>query len=255
MNQGGALPWSPARIALQGVGVLVAMLLWEFLGQSGTLGRALPALSAVLEYAAQPRASDLLLRATAATASAAALGFLIGALSGILIAGLAVLAPLLHRGLDQLSAFINAIPLIALGPVLIVTVGRDATPVAIAALTVFFGVYVATAAGLAGTRRSATDLFRSLGASRFDTLLRLQLPSAVPRIVDGLRLTASAAIVGAILGEWFGAPAGIGLLIVSSMQNFQIELLWSAALAGVLLSVLAFALFGVLPRWTEARFQ
>jgi len=79
--------------------------------------------------------------------------------------------------------------------------------------------------------------------------------SALPAFADGLRLAAPAAVLGAILGEWFGAPRGIGILIVSSMQNFQIRQLWAAALLAAVVSMIAFALFGALERFVVSRFR
>ena len=83
--------------------------------------------------------------------------------------------------------------------------------------------------------------------------MRLQLPAAIPGMADGLRLAAPAAILGAVLGEWFGAPRGLGVLIVSAMQNYQIELLWAAALLAALMSMIAFGLFTLLARWAAGR--
>ena len=77
----------------------------------------------------------------------------------------------------------------------------------------------------------------------------------MPAFVDGLRLAAPGAVLGAILGEWFGAPRGLGLLIVSAMQNFQIALLWSAALLAATVSILAFVAFGALERFVVARYR
>ena len=125
----------------------------------------------------------------------------------------------------------------------------------IASITVFFGVFVAASTGLASVRREQGDLLSVLGASRSDRLWLLQIPSALPMLVDGLKLSVTAAVVGAILGEWFGAPGGIGLVLVSAMQNYQIPLLWSAALLGATLSLVAYGLLGVLQRWLELRFR
>jgi NitT/TauT family transport system permease protein len=139
--------------------------------------------------------------------------------------------------------------------VLIVTAGREATPVVIASITVFFGVFVAASSGLASASREQGDLLTVLGASRRNRLWLLQVPGALPMFVDGLRLSVTAAVVGAILGEWFGAPGGIGLLLVSAMQNYQIALLWSAALLAALMSLGAYGLLGLLQRWLEWRFR
>ena len=63
-----------------------------------------------------------------------------------------------------------------------------------------------------------------LGAKAARRLWRLELPAAVPTIASGARLSLAAAMIGAVLGEWFGAPHGLGLIIIGAMQNFQIPL-------------------------------
>jgi NitT/TauT family transport system permease protein len=76
----------------------------------------------------------------------------------------------------------------------------------------------------------------------------------LPHVVDGFRLAAPAAVLGAIFGEWFGAEKGLGAVLVSSMQNFQVRLLWAAALLSTLISIAALVGFTALARWAQARF-
>ncbi len=79
-------------------------------------------------------------------------------------------------------------------------------------------------------------------------------PNALPSLIDGLKLGTSAAVLGAILGEWFGAPAGLGVLIVSSMQNFQITLLWSAAFLGTAMSAAGYFVLVIVQQKLLPRF-
>jgi NitT/TauT family transport system permease protein len=159
----------------------------------------------------------------------------------------------LREGIDKLATILHAMPIIALAPLFIVTLGRERTPMAIAALGSGFAMFVASTAAIEAARPLQQDLFSALGATRWQRLFRLQLPAAFPGMADGLRLAAPAAVLGAVLGEWFGAPRGLGLLIVSAMQNYQIELLWAAALLSALLSMAAFGVFTLLARWATAR--
>ena len=78
---------------------------------------------------------------------------------------------------------------------------------------------------------------------------------SLPAIASGMRLAAPSALIGVIVGEWFGAPRGIGALIINAMQNFQIALLWSAALLAVVVSLTLFAVLGVLQRVAARAFQ
>jgi NitT/TauT family transport system permease protein len=128
-------------------------------------------------------------------------------------------------------------------------------PVAISALNVFFLLYVAASSGFGASSRAHHDLFAVLGASRLQRLQRLDLPAALPSIVSGLKLAVPAALVGTLIGEWFGAPRGLGVLILNAMENFQIPLLWSAVLLTLVASLSLYALCGMLERLVEARFQ
>ena len=138
-------------------------------------------------------------------------------------------------------------PVIALAPLFIVTLGRERTPTAIAALAAGFAMFVAATAAVESARPLQQDLFtRPRRGTAASASRSLQLPAAIPGLADGLRLAAPAAILGAVLGEWFGAPRGLGVLIVSAMQNYQIELLWAAALLAACMSMVAFGLFTLL---------
>ena len=100
-------------------------------------------------------------------------------------------------------------------------------------LSAYFPIYIALSSALRFAPPVYDDLSGVLGASRTRSFLLLKLPNAVPAYIDGLRMAAPAAVLGVILGEWFGAPRGLGIVIISSLQNFQIPQLWAAALLAV----------------------
>jgi ABC-type nitrate/sulfonate/bicarbonate transport system permease component len=241
-------PW------LAGIGGVVLVVLVELIGRLGLAGPGWPPLTAVLGYVAQPPAQQLLGRALVATGAAALGGFLLGSVVALVVAAIGVLVPAVAPGLDRLAAVVNAVPLIALGPLLITTAGREATPTLIAALAAGFALFVAATSALSAATDAQRDVFAVLGAGRVSTLLRLQLPAGIPVIVDGLTLAAPAAVLGAVVGEWFGARRGLGVLLVSSMQNVQVDQLWAAALTAAAMSLLAYLLLVVLRRAATRRF-
>lgn len=116
-------------------------------------------------------------------------------------------------------------------------------------------IYVAVTSGLNAAAPAHHDLFTSLGARPVSRFLRLELPAALPAIVSGMKLAIPVAFIGAIVGEWFGASRGLGLLMVSAMQNFQIPLLWSAVLIVTTASLSLFGLMSLVERVTHGRFQ
>jgi len=241
-----------AGLAAAGAVLLVALA--EVIGRTGLAGPSWPPLSAVVEYLTAPSAQRVLGRALAATGSAAGLGFVLGAAAGVALAALGTLLPPIGPGLDRLAALVNAIPLIALGPLLITTAGRAATPTLVAALAAGFAVFVAATSALAAASEGQRDVFAVLGAGRVATLLRLRLPAGLPLIVDGLTLAGPGAVLGAVIGEWFGAPRGVGVLLVSAMQNFQTNLLWAAALASSVLAMAAYLVLLGLRHAVQRRF-
>ena len=232
-------------------GFLVLLVLWQVAGKSGIMGRTLPALTDVLHvYTMGPRRA-LLLRAALATTSSAGLGLLLGAVLGCLTALTAYVIPMLAPGLDRLAVVVSALPAIALGPILIVTAGRQATPVLLAAIPVYFLLYVASSSGLRSADQHLGQLFQANGAGVWKRFLYLDSISAVPALLSGLKLAVSTAMVGAVVGEWFGAPKGLGIVILNTMQNFQIPLMWATVLVVASISLSAYGLLG----WVERALQ
>lgn len=240
-------------LAFGAIGVIVLGISWETIGRSGWLGSTFPPVSDVVAYLVDPTYRSLFGRSIAATFSSAARGFVYGSVAAALLAGVGAVAPVLKEGTDRFVASVHAIPLIALGPLFIVLMSRTGTPTAIAALAAVFPVYVATSAGFDDTSATHRDVIAVFGSGRRARLRYLQLPAALPTFADGLRLAAPASVLGAILGEWFGAPRGIGILNVSSMQNFQIDQLWASAMLAAIISLSAFAVFGAFERIVVAR--
>jgi NitT/TauT family transport system permease protein len=234
-------------IALGALGIAGFLALWQVIGQAHLLGLTWPPLDQVVATLADPARYGLFERAIVATVRSAAIGYAAGLTLGLALAAGTHLAPAIKPGADRMAAVVNAIPGVALGPILIVTVSQEATPATLAAVHVFFLIYVAASAGLAAASRAHHDLFAVLGAGRWARFARLEAPAALPALARGAKLAVSAAVLGAILGEWFGAPRGIGIVIVNAMQNFQIPLLWAAVL---LATLVALALFGV-ASWLE----
>ncbi|MDB5912436.1 MAG: nitrate/sulfonate/bicarbonate transporter, inner rane subunit [Ramlibacter sp.] len=246
-------PWQRALLGAVGLGLF--LFAWQYIGSHKLLGSTWPALDTVVAYLADPVRRDLFGRALAASFRAAGIGFAIGCIAGLLFAAIAWTVPMLRVGADHTTAVIHAIPQVALAPVFIIVGGPELAPIAISALNVFFLLYVAASSGFGASSRAHHDLFAVLGASRLQRLRRLDAPAALPSIVSGLKLAVPAALVGTLIGEWFGAPRGLGVLILNAMENFQIPLLWSAVVLTLIASLSLYALCGLLERTVEARFQ
>ena len=228
------------------LGVLVLAAVWELIGRSQLFGTLWPSLGAVIAYCAQPEHQAVLGPAVVRTGSEAVAGLIAGAAIAVLLAAAAVLVPVLAAGLGAFASIVNGIPIIAVAGVCMLTLPRDATPIVVAALAAAFIVFVAATAAFGSASSAHRDVFAVLGASRLTTFVRLDLPAAIPALLDGVRSAAPAAVVGAIVGEWFAAETGLGPMLVASMQNYAIAQLWAIALAATLLSIALYSLLGAL---------
>jgi ABC-type nitrate/sulfonate/bicarbonate transport system permease component len=237
------------------IGVAAYLAIWEVAGRRGWLGTTFPPLSDIFAEMTSEARRATILRAFRATTGAAAWGFLLGVAASLVGAALGLFAPPLRRGIDQLATIVHATPIIAVAPLFIVTIGREGTPVAIAALAAGFAMFVAATSAFQAASPIQQDVFTALGSGRIRRFLSLQLPASIPGLLDGLRMAAPAALLGAVLGEWFGAPRGLGVLIVSAMQNYQIDLLWAAALLTALVSMVAFGLLSLAARASAKRWS
>lgn len=251
MNGGGGMP---QKIALAIAGLGLFLVAWQVVGHYRLAGLSWPPLTEVLALLLDPLRWPLFGRALAATLWATALGYCAGLALGMGAAIGTYLWPPARAGTDRLAAVLHSIPSIALAPVFIVFLSRESTPAAIAAAHAAFVIYVAAGSGLAAASRGHGDVFTALGASRLQRLWRLDLPASLPALSSGLKLAVPVSLIGAVIGEWFGAPRGLGVLIINAMQNFQIPLLWSAVTLIAATSLALYALLTLLERACYARF-
>jgi NitT/TauT family transport system permease protein len=240
-------------LVLSGVGWALLLGAWEIVGRGGLLGGTFPALSEVLHVFSEDPRRALLMRSAAATLSSAAAGYAAGVSFGTGIATIAHLVTFLRAGLDRTAGLVNALPVIALAPVLIITAGRENTPCAQAAVPVFFLLYTATGVGLRSAGARMEMLLTTFGATRWQRLTKLQAIAAVPAILSGMKIAAGSAMIGAIVGEWFGAPSGLGVVALNSMQNFQIPLLWATVLVIGAITLASYGSLSLLERSVRAR--
>lgn len=237
-------------------GGVALLVLFEVIGRLQLFGKNWPPLTDVVAYVAgSDTMQATLVRAFGATATSALTGFALGAVVGGALACVTVVAKWTAPGLDRLATIVHAVPLIAIAPLLVSTVGRVHTATVVAAMGAGFAIFVATSAGLASTPAAQSDVHSALGSSRWSRLRYLQLPHTAPLVTDGAGLAVTAAVLGAVLGEWFGAPKGLGVLLVSAMNNYQIPLLWAAAIGCVVLSLTAYSIVRLLAVPVHRRFS
>jgi ABC-type nitrate/sulfonate/bicarbonate transport system permease component len=242
------------RVVYVVLGQLCLLAAWQALAHSGAAGLTVPTPGSVVQVYLQPRFAALLYRSGLATVSSAAAGFVAGALLGTVTAMVSYLLPPLRPGLDRLAVSVNAIPAIVLGPIFILLVSRELTPALLAAISVFFLIYVAVASGLRTASAGLSAMMTTFGAGKWQLLRYLDFPSAVPSLLSGVKVSVTAAMIGAVVGEWFGAPTGLGIVILNTMQNFEIPLMWAAVLLVALISLLGYGAAHAAERYVARRF-
>jgi NitT/TauT family transport system permease protein len=243
------------NVATRIAGLVIFLAAWEAIGRSGLWGESFPALTTIASAFGSEAQRSLFARSLARTAESAAIGLALGALAALLLVAAASFWPRLSRGFESLATGIYAIPTITFGPVFILVAGPEATPIVLSALSAYFPIFVALDAGVRFQPAAQRDLAAVLGAPRTRAFARIEFPASIPSFVDGLRLGAPGAVLGAVLGEWFGAPRGLGVLIISSLQNVRIPQLWAAALLCVGCALVAYVALSVVHRAAHRRFS
>lgn len=184
---------------------------------------------------------DVLMTNLLPTAIEAIAGFLLGNLAAIVIATAFVHKKSLEQAFFPVVVLINTIPVVAKAPILVLLLGNGMEPkIAIAALICFFPTLVNMVRGLESVNPQALELMRVLSASKTETFFKLRLLNALPYLFSALKIAASTAVIGAIVGEWIGSTTGIGALIIQSTYNFDSAMLYATVIVGSAFSVLFF---------------
>ena len=165
-------------------------------------------------------------------------GYVIGCGAAFLVAVLVDRSDFLRRGLLPVGNFMAALPIVGTAPILVMWFGFDwHSKAAVVVVMVFFPMLINTVAGLREASAMQRDLMHTYAASYTQNLIKLRLPAAMPFIFNGLKISTTLALVGAIVAEFFGSPVvGMGFRISTSVGQLALDMVWAeilvAALAG-----------------------
>ncbi|HVR58452.1 MAG TPA: ABC transporter permease [Pseudolabrys sp.] len=172
------------------------------------------------------------------------LGFVFGVLAGLVIGAMISLIPIVERLVYPYLVALQTIPKVAIAPLFIIWFGYGLTSkVVITALICFFPMLVSVVAGFHSTDQDQLDMMKAFGATKWQTLVRLRIPSALVLIFAGLEIASVLAVIGAIVGEFVGAQAGLGYLIVA--LNFSLDVPGVFAVL-IVLSIIGLAMHGLM---------
>jgi NitT/TauT family transport system permease protein len=185
-----------------------------------------------------------------ATLRVALMGYVVAIAVSIPLAVALVSSRFLSRTLYPIIVIVQSTPIVAVAPIIVVTLGASDLPrVVITFLITFFPIVVSTVTGLMATPEELIELSRSLRAGRVREMLHIRLPFAVPFIFSALKISTTLAVIGAVVAEFVAAERGLGFFIMFSTSFFKIPQAFAGLAALVALSLILFRLCSLAQRW------
>ncbi len=191
-----------------------------------------------------------LLHHTWVTLQEVLVGFALSLVLGILVALAIASSRVVERAFYPFVIASQAIPIIALAPILLIWFGYGMTPkVIVVGLICFFPIVVNTVDGLRSVDPELIDLLRSMGAGRVAIYRIVMIPSSLPYLFSGTRIAAAVSVIGALIGEWVGSSAGLGYFMIRSAGQFATAKVFAAVLVSAVLGLVLFGLVSILERF------
>lgn len=225
--------------------ILSALIIWQIIIEvSDFPAFILPSPRLVLERFARAINDGSLLRNSLVTLQEVLLGLIAGSVLATLLGYLLAKIHLLERLLSPYLVASQAIPTVAIAPLLVIWFGPGLlSKILICGLIVFFPVLVNTIVGLRAVPENLHDLMRSMQATQSQTLRYLEIPAALPVFLGGLRIGATLSVIGAVVGEFVGSDKGLGFLINIGRGQYDTALVFVAVFT---LIIMAIGLYGLI---------
>ncbi len=226
--------------------IVILLVLWEIAGRFHLVaGGALPSISAIGERFWQDRADYP--AHVWSTLVSSALGFLIGNIVAVAAGVFFVLSPLAARLFRGFNVTLFAVPVIAIAPILALTMAGISPRVTLAAIGCYFVTMTATVVGLTQIDLRSADLVLAYGGGKWEVMRFVQLRSALPVILAGLQVSAPNAVLGAILAEFGGGGRwGLGTYLLGSLGRADPPRLWGIGLVATAIAGIAYFVFGLI---------
>jgi NitT/TauT family transport system permease protein len=233
--------------------VVVVLVIWE-MSTAGTGRRVIPPPSAILnaglENLDQPGTAKLL-KAAQATAFEALGGLAIGTVAGIVVAFASARWVTARDVLLPVAIASSAIPIIAVAPILNNWFGvlNPLSKMMMAALLVFFPVVINVTRGLVEVQPASLELMRSYAAGDVAVLRKVRIPNMLPFLFTALKVGATLAFIGALVGEYFGGTSEVlGQAVLTSMSSGRFDLAWAGILIGAVAAIVAYLVVSTVER-------
>ena len=168
--------------------------------------------------------------------------FLMAAIVGVALGVAIAWSPLLANALVPFLVFVNTLPKVAVAPLFLIWMGYGIFPnMLMGALIGFFPVVINTAVGLSQVEADMLDLGRVFNAPKWKIFLKIRIPNALPYILSALKITATAAVVGAIVGEFVASQRGLGYVIVTTQSSMNTSVAFASL---IWISIVGLVLYG-----------
>ena len=225
------------RVLVPIISLLGVLIVWEVVCDTGIVPDFMvPSPLAVLR--ALVTDAPLIFQHTLTTLAEALLGLGVGVVMGFVVALLMDRFETFYLAFEPLMTISQTIPTIAIAPLLVLWFGYGLVPkVVLIVLTTFFPVTVSLVSGFRSVDPDMIDLLRTMGASRWQIFLRAKLPAATEQLMSGLRISATYAIVAAVIAEWLGGTWGLGVYMTRVRKSFSYDKMFASILVTSLLSL------------------
>ncbi|MFQ5913885.1 MAG: ABC transporter permease [Nitrospinota bacterium] len=244
LREGARSTWKSWRILYPLLAVAAGVILWYaliyFLDMPNYI---LPPPERILVEIFQQY--HLMLRHGWVTMYEAVAGFLLGVAIGVPCALLIVWSEPLGRALMPLLIFSQTMPKVAIAPLFLLWFGFGILPkIIVAFLICFFPIVISMATGLQSVEREMVELVRSMSATNFQVFLKARVPTSLPYLFSGLKVSITLSVIGAIVGEFVGSNEGLGYLVLVANGNVDTALLFAIL---IVLACIGFILYGIIP--------
>lgn len=245
-----------AQLSISAAGTLLTLLIWYIVADVMALFPETTLPGPVAIYARVMETSEIIIANIGPTLFAAAVGFTAAVVLGITVAVILTASERLRNALMPIIVSSNSVPRLALAPVIIFYVGGFQAKYLISAWVAFFPMLINAMEGLGELDEDLNHLLKSLDASLYQEYRKVRIPNSLPFMFDGMKLTVTLAIVGAVVGEYIAADSGMGWLALFALRNLDVALVFGiVGIMGMISVTLFYALFVLqnrLVHWTDA---
>ncbi|KAF5077725.1 MAG: ABC transporter permease [Acetobacterium sp.] len=220
--------------------ILAILILWELVVNLGVVERYILPSPTDIITALTANGSDIMMH-TGVTFFEGMTGLLVAVCLSLIMAIVMDQLPVVKKAIYPVLVISQTVPIIVIAPLLAMWFGFGIAPkIFVVVLVCFFPITVNLIEGLQSVDRELINLVRSMGATRRQIFAKIKFPSALPYFFSGLKIAATYSIMGAVIGEWLGGKAGLGVYMLRARHAFALDLVFASILVIVILSIMLF---------------